>query len=392
MGVVAMTSVSLTDVRAESRSRAASVPWIIPIATLATTSIVVGSIWDISWHRTIGRDTFWTAAHMAIYLGGILAGLCGAWLILHTTFAAAGDTAASVKIWGFRGPLGAWIAIWGATAMLTSAPFDDWWHNAYGLDVKILSPPHAVLGLGMIAIQIAMMVLLLSHQNRAAGGAPVFARAFTYAVGALVLMLGTILMEETLPNNQHRAVYYKLTGAVFPLFLVAAARAGRAGGLRWPATGAAAVYTAVSLVMTWVLPLFPGRPLLAPIYIPVDHMVPPGFPLLLLLPALAIDWLMQRVKGHDWLLAIALGAAFVWIHFVVQYWFSEFMLSPASEGWFFAGRQWGYQTRPTPWLYKFWWVAINGVSAGSLMVASLMAAASSRMGLWWGSWMARVVR
>ncbi len=30
--------------------------------------------------------------------------------------------------------------------MITSAPFDDWWHNAYGLDVKILSPPHVVAG------------------------------------------------------------------------------------------------------------------------------------------------------------------------------------------------------------------------------------------------------
>ena len=48
-----------------------------------------------------------------------------------------------VRFWGFRAPLGAWVAIWGAFAMLTSAPFDDWWHNAYGLDVKVLSPPHS---------------------------------------------------------------------------------------------------------------------------------------------------------------------------------------------------------------------------------------------------------
>ena len=29
--------------------------------------------------------------------------------------------------------------------MLTSAPFDNWWHDAYGLDVKIISPPHMFL-------------------------------------------------------------------------------------------------------------------------------------------------------------------------------------------------------------------------------------------------------
>jgi hypothetical protein len=36
--------------------------------------MVVGVIWDISWHMTIGRDTFWTPAHLAIYVGGVSAG------------------------------------------------------------------------------------------------------------------------------------------------------------------------------------------------------------------------------------------------------------------------------------------------------------------------------
>ncbi|HYR31006.1 MAG TPA: hypothetical protein VEO93_03740, partial [Gemmatimonadales bacterium] len=57
---------------------AAQVPWYLIAVLLAATSTVVGVIWDISWHRTIGRDTFWTPAHMAIYLGGVLAGCaCG---------------------------------------------------------------------------------------------------------------------------------------------------------------------------------------------------------------------------------------------------------------------------------------------------------------------------
>ena len=44
---------------------------------------------------------------------------------------------------------GRFLAGWGGIAMLTSAPFDNWWHAAYGLDVKIVSPPHALLILGM---------------------------------------------------------------------------------------------------------------------------------------------------------------------------------------------------------------------------------------------------
>ena len=108
------------------------VPWYVWAVVFASTSVVVGVIWDISWHRTIGRDTFWTPAHMAIYLGGAAAGLSCGWLVLRTTFApgAAAERAAGVTFWGFRGPLGAWVCIWGSIAMIASGPFDDWWHNA----------------------------------------------------------------------------------------------------------------------------------------------------------------------------------------------------------------------------------------------------------------------
>src|SRR5690242_13896653 len=113
-----------------ARERTASIPWTLTAVVAASTSVIVGLLWDISWHRTIGRDRFLTPAHVAIYLGGLIGGLtCGA-LVLATSFAgsrAARD--ASVRFWGFRGPLGAWVCIWGSLAMLTSAPFDNWWHN-----------------------------------------------------------------------------------------------------------------------------------------------------------------------------------------------------------------------------------------------------------------------
>ena len=60
--------------------------WPLYAVLFASASVVLGVIWDISWHRTIGRDTFWTPAHLAIYLGGVVAGLTCGWLALHTTF------------------------------------------------------------------------------------------------------------------------------------------------------------------------------------------------------------------------------------------------------------------------------------------------------------------
>src|SRR5712672_3114057 len=147
--------------------RESTVPWYIWCAVLAVTSVMVGTHWDIAWHRTVGRDTFWTPAHMAIYFGGVLAGCVGGWLAFKHTFRAGpAERDSSVTVFGARAPLGAWVAIWGALAMVTSAPFDDWWHKAYGLDVKIVSPPHAVLGLGMLGISVGALLLVLSRQNR----------------------------------------------------------------------------------------------------------------------------------------------------------------------------------------------------------------------------------
>ena len=136
--------------RAESRAVSLpAIPWYLWASVIGVTSAMIGVHWDISWHRSIGRDTFWTPPHMAIYLCGVIAGISSAYLILATTFGKLPEVrAASVKMWGFYGPLGAFITAWGGVAMLVSAPFDDWWHNAYGLDVKILSPPHTVLAAG----------------------------------------------------------------------------------------------------------------------------------------------------------------------------------------------------------------------------------------------------
>src|SRR5207302_9083409 len=103
---------------------AAPVPWYVAATLVAATSAKVGIIWDISWHRSIGRDTFWTPAHAAIYLGGVLAGLACGWLVLRMSFAGTAEQrAATVGFWGFRGPLGAWVGMWGPLGLSPSAPF-----------------------------------------------------------------------------------------------------------------------------------------------------------------------------------------------------------------------------------------------------------------------------
>src|SRR5579883_3570047 len=197
---------------AYAREKSARIPWYLWCGALAVTSVTIGAHWDVSWHRSIGRDTFWTPAHMAIYACGVLAGICCGYLILNTTFRRSPEfVAASVNVYGFRAPLGAFLAAWGGSAMLTSAPFDNWWHNAYGLDVRIISPPHTLLMLGNIAIQIGSLILIASALNRAEGRSDDFPRLqklTLYLCGLILMAVMFFLTEFTRDILLHSSAPY----------------------------------------------------------------------------------------------------------------------------------------------------------------------------------------
>ena len=377
---------------AAERTTSTAVPWAIYAVLFASTSVVLGVIWDISWHRTIGRDTFWTPAHMGIYLGGVVSGLTCAWLALHTTFAGSPeDRATAVRFWGFRAPFGAWVSIWGAIAMLTSAPFDDWWHNAYGLDVKIISPPHMVLAAGIGAIQAGAMLMALASQNRAGGARRELNRLFLLGAGLLVLLAATVATEYIQRWDMHQSLFYQVSAGVFVFFLVSAARASRT---TWPATTVALVYAAFSVFMLWLLPLFPGQPLLGPIFVPIDRFVPPDFPLLLVVPAMVIDLVMRRVapgRWRDWGLAAALAVVFVATFLAVQWPFADFLVSPWARNDLFGSHRMDYGVPPQ---IQARWYQLNppdNLSIG-LAIAVAVGFVSARLGLWWGNWMSRVRR
>src|SRR5690349_16989587 len=96
-------------------ARVSGIPWPVAAVLVAATLIVVGVIWDISWHMSIGRDTLFSPPHLATYAAAAIVGVTCGWLALHTTFrGTAEERARTVGFWGFRAPLGAWICVWGA--------------------------------------------------------------------------------------------------------------------------------------------------------------------------------------------------------------------------------------------------------------------------------------
>jgi hypothetical protein len=381
----------------KKQTAAVSRLWHAYTLVFAAACVMVGVYWDISWHMSIGRDTFWTPAHLLIQAGGLIAGISSGYVALKTTFAGTiAEREASVHFWGFRAPLGAWLAIWGCGAMLTSAPFDNWWHNAYGLDVRIISPPHAVLAIGIFAIVVGAVLLTLAQQNRANERTRRrLAIVLSMTGGFLIMNFALFLTEYSERRMMHSALFYQVTAAAFPLALAAM---GRAIKLRWAATSAAACFTGLMLVLMWFIQLFPATPKLGPIYQHLTHMVTLSFPLLVIVPAFFFDVVLHRFDGKLGTPALAsiLGVTFV-ITFVAAQWpFATFLVdSPLAQGRLFNADNFVYWMNPT---YEALTRRFDPPSAGSwplaaqLVIAMGIASVSSALGLMRGRWMTRVRR
>jgi len=375
-------------------ARRTGIPWYLWCAAAAVTSAYIGGYWDISWHRSIGRDTFWSPPHIAIYACGVLAGLAAAYLILTTTFGrSASLDDVSVRIWTFRGPLGAFICAWGGLAMLVSAPFDDWWHKAYGLDVKIISPPHMVLAAGFFGINFGAVMLMLAFLNRAdAANRSALQRLFLY-VGSMAVCESLLLKLEYISRHEmHRSSFYTVV-VLGTLGLIVAL--GVASRHRWGCTILAAVYTVFGIAFLWILPLFPAAPKLGPVYNPVTHFIPWEFPLLVIVPAAVADVVLRQTSAwRPWAHGLTTGGAFLSTFLVVQWPFATFLMSPAARNWFFGTTYNDYGTpADSPWA-RFEFVPAEPPLAmlSGLLMAAMAAWLMAYLGLLVGRAMHQVRR
>ena len=394
-GTIPLPATFQTRSAAHVTTQSLSIPWYIWCNVVAVACSVVGGVWDISWHESVGRDTFWTPAHLLIQLCGVLAGFGCGYLILSTTLRKDSPLRAnSVSVWGFRGPLGAFICAWGAVGMITSAPFDNWWHNAYGLDVKILSPPHILLALGMTGIRFGTLVMVLAEVNRAAGEYRArLERVLFFCFMFLLGMTVGIMQEDTFRMFMHGAKFYLVVMLVIPIWFAAAARASEN---RWGATIIAGAYMLMHLLFMWILQLIPAEPKLGPVYQKITHLVPPDFPLLMIVPAIVFDIVRRHITTlNRWTQATILGAASLISFFAVQWPFANFLMSPASRNWFFATNNTPYFIPPAShWARYAWFPTEHSAAQFALRMVLALAAGilMTRVGLSWGDWMRRIRR
>ena len=399
-----MESVILEEVLEQPAERVSvkthAIPLYLYATVLASFSIVIGIVWDLSWHLSIGRDGIFSPPHQAIYFGSVLAGVYSGFRVLKITIAGTSiERSSSIRFWGiFYGSLGNLLCIWGALTMLVSAPFDDWWHNTYGLDVTLFSPPHTILLIGMVTIQFGAMITAFTCLNTLTSAEEdhdqTQKRLYLLCIlscGFMLTMLYTITQQFFARGNMHSARFYVIACIIFPVILVSISIAGRQ---RWGATSAVLIYLASYLGMMWILSLFPARPKLSPILNPITHFQQGQFPLLLIVPALAIDTITRRFKNRSRLIRSVLYATLFLLPLLLLQWpFGDFLMSPYARNWFFGAEGLGYDFDPTSEYRYAFRVTDTGITlAIGLTVAWIMGFISARTGITMGSWMRKIQR
>jgi len=281
-----------------------------------------GLTWDIRWHAAVGRDSFWSPPHLLMYSGVALAGaLCLAVVLVDTWRYWRGvpgvDDRTTWPVLGlFRAPLGFVVAGSGMVTLLIAAPFDNWWHELYGLDVTLWAPFHVM---GLIGASIAGVGLIYAFAALAVRAARDLspARRFLGLRGldwALLLALSgllSILLTAAQPATNLAPTFVLgpftmlnlpplLCAFLPPLFVAAVRVTGRPGA----ASLVLFLYTLrqclVQAVVPWAIRLT------AELGGYDYRAAPPRFepflalsPLFLLPAALAVDWVARWRRRGD---------------------------------------------------------------------------------------------
>ena len=301
--------------------------WLVVPIFLGSASALAGGYWDDAWHTERGRDSFLIAPHLAIYLGVAAAG----WgLALWAAIAARSvGTRAALA----HPPLA--LAVIAAGATLAAGPIDNAWHEAFGRDAVIWSPPHLLGIVGTAGLAAALMVELAGRRGQ------------TAAAGMLLAALTFPVVEYETDVPQFDEAWYLPALAAGALLALALAR--RAALDRpWPATRAAAAHLGfITAVAAFLLALGYDAPLLP----------------LLVVPAVALDVAARRGLGPGASAALAVGSLYA-------------AYVPWLELWGGVTLDSGDVLVGVPVAFLAAWAALAAVSGAPLRVPSLGLAAA----------------
>lgn len=211
----------------------------LPAWTAATLLVLLGVVlplaamgffWDVAWHIDIGRDEFLLSPpHVALLIGVSGIGVAGLVGILTAT-ATGADVAWRWRRW--RVPASAAAMVVAGAVSTAGWGIDELWHQAYGIDVTMWSPPHLAMIASAAFTPLAAWLAYAEAGPQA--GTRLVQRVVPVALATATLIgLSAWQLEFDLGVPQWQALYQPVLIAVSAGIALAAARValGRFGAL-----------------------------------------------------------------------------------------------------------------------------------------------------------------
>lgn len=137
---------------------------VIPLIMVSLGILLAASSgsWDITNHLLNRPETFFSPPHAGLYSGVVLVligSLMSFWHYRHNSSKMSDDNNNRKFL-----PTYLRLVLIGVVMLILAGPLDFAWHTAFGLD-GLLSPPHAVLTIGMVLCSIGAFLGLISKNN-----------------------------------------------------------------------------------------------------------------------------------------------------------------------------------------------------------------------------------
>jgi hypothetical protein len=166
----------------------------------------LGLAWDRQWHDRLGRDQFWIPPHIMMYTGVGGTGFIALFIVLLETVryfrkkSGVDDSSTMGVLKYFHAPLGFILLGFGTLTDLIAAPFDNYWHQLYGVDVTLWTPFHLMGALGAVMAGLGVIYAFASEivHEREAGPASRRLLGFNGPEWALIILLAAF-QEFILP-------------------------------------------------------------------------------------------------------------------------------------------------------------------------------------------------
>jgi len=265
---------------------------------LGTLLGVTGTYWDIQHHILIGRDSFWIEPHLMVYAGVVLV-FIGSLIGLFEAYSFKNKEISNRYFYAILAILISVIFQMGL------AFFDNYWHQLFGLDVTVWSPPHLLLitagcMISLSYIYFERLSMKLSSMKSNFKKTSILESEFMLAI--VFIGFNIILAEfeffQIIPMEHVSQLRNPLIYLIFLniLFSFLIAFGSRIISRKWIATKVVIFYLIIRFLTNTFL---------------LENGASPIIPLFLIFPAIVFDLLSNIFSKNKFLIAAATSLTFV---------------------------------------------------------------------------------